>query len=429
LSLLTALFLVMACGPQTNDNDRNKDTTPVITDPGPGTDVSTRDWSDVPDVLERKCATCHTPEGVAPFPLVTWEDAQPWGPAMENEILAGVMPPWPAGDADVSYRDHRGLTDEEFNTLLDWIEAGTPAWGDPPRDLDPPPQGQLPRIDLSLTMPEPYGPQLSPDDIRCFFLDLPEPIEGYVVASEIVPGNLSVAHHANIVKATGSRLADYTMRDEADPMPGFDCNDSQAGISGKLGTWLPGYGAMVLPDEVGLQVEPEARLVLIMHYWEPGWDGIDDQTTVNLTIEPEVDYPADWLRLKDGGHTGTCMEADDTDASFTSNVPVDMIVPGLDLTGQGGLFVHSVLLHMHTFGTTGRVELVKRGVDYTTLLNIAQWDFDWQLEYTLNEPVIMEFGDWLQITCNYEKEPGFEVLWGDDTEDEMCNAILLVSET
>src|SRR4030081_284844 len=49
-------------------------------------------------ILQRSCENCHRPDGVAPMPLVTYEDARPWARAIKQRTgigpKAGVMPPW-----------------------------------------------------------------------------------------------------------------------------------------------------------------------------------------------------------------------------------------------------------------------------------------------------------------------------------------------
>src|ERR1700716_846121 len=49
-------------------------------------------------LLQRSCENCHRPDGVAPMPLVTYEDVRPWARAIKQRTSmgpkAGVMPPW-----------------------------------------------------------------------------------------------------------------------------------------------------------------------------------------------------------------------------------------------------------------------------------------------------------------------------------------------
>ena len=53
---------------------------------------------DIAPILQRSCQQCHRPDGVAPMPLVTYEDVQPHAMAMMRRTgirdRQGTMPPW-----------------------------------------------------------------------------------------------------------------------------------------------------------------------------------------------------------------------------------------------------------------------------------------------------------------------------------------------
>src|SRR5216117_693403 len=53
---------------------------------------------DIAPILQRSCQPCHRPDGVAPMPLVTYEQVRPWAREMKMRTSlgpkAGVMPPW-----------------------------------------------------------------------------------------------------------------------------------------------------------------------------------------------------------------------------------------------------------------------------------------------------------------------------------------------
>src|SRR5437773_2987594 len=53
---------------------------------------------DIAPILQRSCENCHRPDGVAPMPLVSYEDVRPWARAIKQRTSVGphrgVMPPW-----------------------------------------------------------------------------------------------------------------------------------------------------------------------------------------------------------------------------------------------------------------------------------------------------------------------------------------------
>jgi mono/diheme cytochrome c family protein len=53
---------------------------------------------DIVPILQRSCQNCHRPEGVAPMPLVTYEETAPFAGLIEYKTglrdRAGAMPPY-----------------------------------------------------------------------------------------------------------------------------------------------------------------------------------------------------------------------------------------------------------------------------------------------------------------------------------------------
>jgi len=96
-------------------------------------------------LINKRCATCHH-EGGSSFSLTTYDQARPWAKAIKEEVLERRMPPWEAVKGFGEFRDDRGLTQEELETISAWVEGGAPegepkylpaspkpsAWQDPP---------------------------------------------------------------------------------------------------------------------------------------------------------------------------------------------------------------------------------------------------------------------------------------------------------
>lgn len=77
---------------------------------------------------------------------------------MRDAVVDKRMPPRLASDCCTTWFQDFGLTDAERATLVGWIDAGAPE-GDIAADGESlPPIGGVSRVDLTLTMPEPYTP-------------------------------------------------------------------------------------------------------------------------------------------------------------------------------------------------------------------------------------------------------------------------------
>ncbi len=80
-------------------------------------------------IIYKRCATCHH-EGGSAFSLMTYDEARPWAKAIKEEVLERRMPPWEAVKGFGEFREDRGLTQEELETISSWVEGGAPE-GDP----------------------------------------------------------------------------------------------------------------------------------------------------------------------------------------------------------------------------------------------------------------------------------------------------------
>jgi len=76
-------------------------------------------------LIYKRCATCHH-EGGSAFSLTTYDQARPWAKAIKEEVLERRMPPWEAVKGFGEFRDDRGLTQEELETISSWVEGGAP---------------------------------------------------------------------------------------------------------------------------------------------------------------------------------------------------------------------------------------------------------------------------------------------------------------
>ncbi len=76
-------------------------------------------------LIYKRCATCHRDGGSA-FSLTTYDQARPWAKAIKEEVLERRMPPWEAVKGFGEFREDRGLTQEEIETISAWVEGGAP---------------------------------------------------------------------------------------------------------------------------------------------------------------------------------------------------------------------------------------------------------------------------------------------------------------
>ena len=85
---------------------------------------------DIAPILQRSCQNCHRLNGVAPMPLVTYEDVRPWARAIKQRTgigpRAGVMPPWYV-EKNIGIQEFQSdpsLSDEEIAKVAKWVDTG-----------------------------------------------------------------------------------------------------------------------------------------------------------------------------------------------------------------------------------------------------------------------------------------------------------------
>src|SRR5262249_7025219 len=96
---------------------------------------------DIAPILQRSCQNCHRPGGVAPMPLVTYEQVRPYARAIKQRTSIGphrgVMPPWyiEKNVGIQKYKNDPSLSDAEIATIGRWADGGAPQGN--PADLPP----------------------------------------------------------------------------------------------------------------------------------------------------------------------------------------------------------------------------------------------------------------------------------------------------
>jgi hypothetical protein len=70
---------------------------------------------------------------------------------------------------------------------------------------------------------------------------------------------------------------------------------------------------------------------------------------------------------------------------------------------------------MHTLGRRIRVE-----TGGTCLVDVPEWDFNWQQQYQFVEPFTFAAGAPVTLTCTWSNPTDRSVRWGEGTSDEMC---------
>jgi mono/diheme cytochrome c family protein len=83
---------------------------------------------DVAPILFENCVECHRQGSFAPMSLLTYEEARRYAQRIHYRVANRQMPPWHV-DESIGIQDFSNdvsLTDAEIQTIVRWVEAGSP---------------------------------------------------------------------------------------------------------------------------------------------------------------------------------------------------------------------------------------------------------------------------------------------------------------
>lgn len=421
---------------------------------------------DVAPILQQHCEGCHAPGQIAPFSLISYEDAKSTAGLIVERTQDGSMPPWGAINTDecaprYGWKHDTRLSEAELATLEAWKNAGAPE-GDPADApaADAPKGADLTRVDLELQPQKPFVTSGEQDQMICFVLDPQLTEDVWVNASKIVPGNLKVDHHGVIFIDPDGESVPLANEDGY-----YECFGS-VGLNKVtfLTPWVPGGQPTVFPENAGALLKAGSKLVLQMHYHPAGATAEPDLSKLQLQFHPGVpEYRANFVPIAtpvplpdgDGLQPGPD-DANGVEFRIPANASahtetIKRTLPEVLSDGQPlpEMKVYSVQSHMHYVGVDEKISVRRAGASGSDpadecLLQTPKWDFNWQQTYTYDAPIeelpTLRAGDVLEVRCTYNNtldnpflkralmEQNLtspqDVSFGETTLDEMCIGIL-----
>lgn len=408
--------------------------------------------ADTRAIIEEKCVNCHEEGGIAPFPLDSYEKVKAVRAAAAFAIENGSMPPWHPTEGYTGFAGSRALTPQQHYVLLNWLR-GDLAEGDA-RDYVAPPQKtgkSASDYNLQLALPQAYTPTLRPDDHRCFAIEWPLQEFAYVTNVDVLPDQVDEVHHVIVSIAEPEDAATYYGADGENGRPGWYCL-GMGGVDGaplprQIGGWVPGAGREPPPEGTGIGVKPGSVMVVQMHYNTLVAEPRPDQSTILVETAEEVELPASSFLLTDPNWLqpgGMPIAAGDPHAHHEFIVPTAVLplVFGkpAGLTLSDPWVIHNGFIHMHTRGKSGRVSLLRKNGTEQIMLDIRDWDFNWQSTYRFDRELLLEPGDRLKLECDWDNTQDNQdivngvpqtaqyIEWGDGTGDEMCLMSVLMTQ-
>ena len=365
--------------------------------------------ADIAPIIEENCASCHRESGIAPFAMDSYSMIRGWSPMIREVVMTKRMPPGQIDPHIGSFENDMLLADSEQQTLLHWIEAGAPRDGttDPLAHLFwPESEWAFGEPDLIIDIPPQEIPATGVLDYYNVMVDVDLEEDRWVRASQYVPGDRTVLHHTlhSIIPPGATRGGSLLGGDDQD-RPG-------------IAPYIPGQAPRMEPPNTGGLLRAGTKIAMQMHYTTTGRAAVDE-SRIGVWF-----YPKDFVPQE--RTSGACA------CHFTSTwVNIPPYDPDYEMTQSividDDAYVYSFTPHMHFRGK--RMRFYATFPDGTTeeMLNIANYNYNWQLAYTLKEPRFVPAGTKFTAVGAFDNseqnqmnpDPSRSVPWGLQSMDEM----------
>jgi peroxiredoxin len=361
-------------------------------------------------LIQAKCQTCHRPGEAAPFPLMTYRDAKSWAGMMREVVADNVMPPWHATQKIGHFVNDRRLTDDEKKTLITWIDAGCPE-GDikntPPAKTYttgwrlPQTPDKIVKMVKPVAIPSQFMMGAVGMPYQYILGDTEFTTDTWVSAMEVRPDFREVLHHVIVYVIPKGKKLKQLVEDD---------NFSRH----LLAAYVPGDDAVVYPDNHAKKIPAGAKLLFELHYTPNGKAGVD-QSSIGLVLAKS---PPKWEVKSDAAITQD-LDIPPGAANYSPDIaklPFDEPITLLSMTP-----------HMHVRGKAYRYELVSSSGEREELLNVPNYDFNWQVAYMLKTARTIPAGSRIECKAIYDNSsanpfnpnPKRRVAWGNQTWEEM----------
>ncbi|NOX49593.1 MAG: redoxin domain-containing protein [Gammaproteobacteria bacterium] len=352
-------------------------------------------------LLQDKCVLCHTEGGLGPWAMSDYNMVLGFSPMIREVLRTKRMPPWHADPHIGAWKNDISLSTKQLRGLVHWIDAGSPRGTGP----DPLQQIKIASVewplgtpDLVLNIPAYTVPASGVVDYQ--FPTVANPLDTgvWIKAATVVPGDREVVHH--ILAGTIDTDTTQLRRD-----------------SGVFDNYLIGYApgneSHTFPTDTGVYIPPGGEFAFQLHYTPVGRETVDRSKIglyfhkkepknfyrQDVVVDPTIKIPANASRHQQVAY-------------YQFNKPA---------------LLHDLMPHAHYRGVASRFELLQQDGTREVILNVPNYDFNWQRSYQFVSPKRIEAGTKLVHTTWYDNstanlsnpDPQREVPWGLQSWDEM----------
>jgi hypothetical protein len=333
------------------------------------------------------------------------------------------MPPWFADSKYGHFANDRSMSRQEIDTLVAWVDSGA-VEGNPkdrPAAREFVAGWAMPKPDVVYQIPTAF-PVPAKGTVEYQYIVVPTNLteDKWVQIVEARPTNRAIVHHIVVyIRDPSSKW----LRGEATPgvpfVPpaknpdGKPRNDIGGAGSDILTIYTPGNSPDTWRTGLAKVVKAGSDLVFQLHYTANGTAG-EDQSLVGLVFAKEA--PAERVMTLAIGDSKFAIPPGDPNYQVSAKAEL-----------PNGSTLLSFFPHMHVRGKGFEYKVTQPGGEQETLLKINDYNFNWQLTYRLEKPLVLQDG--AKIECSgyfdnspnnpYNPDPKATVKFGEQSWEEM----------
>ena len=361
--------------------------------------------SEVAPIVIENCLDCHVQGGVGPFAMDSYIMLLGWSPMIREVLLNKRMPPMQVDPYVGHSASARGVSEQDLQTLIHWIDAGAPRGEGGIDPLEQHMQSDngwvLGEPDYIVQGPEHSIPSTGVLDYYYNNIELPFTEDKWVKAVQYRAGDPSVLHH----------LITFVSEPEED-FWGAE-RDSTSVSRRFVAGYIPGKDNVYeFPEGVGTFIPAGHRLSMQFHYVTNGQSTVD-QTQLGLYFS---DQPLPREQR---------VQAIGTRFVLPPNTPEFTLEASHSL--DENIVITGVRARMNYRGSRMRFEVEAPSGVSQQLFSVPAFNYGWQPHYLLDEPVFVSAGSTLRIAGALDNsesnptnpDPNLEIPFGFNSWEEM----------
>ena len=331
-------------------------------------------------ILKRRCTTCHIEDGLAPWAMVSHRMVQGWSPMIREVLVTHRMPPGQIDMLEGEWDNVHQISDDELITLVHWIDSGARREGDSDPLTDQvavDDSWKLGEPDLIIDVPAEKIPATGMVDFKIKRADLALEKDQWISAVAYNVGDRSVLHSL-LVFAVDPNIDQKDLVGLVDP-------DNAEFIS----LYVPPRTEESFADDSGFLLRQDRDLSFKLRYVTGGRE-TEDKTRIGLYFRDSVpEYSVHNVITLNTGFTIAPGEDNHVEIAETEPFEHDVLV-------------ESFAPQTHTRGKSMSISARYPDGSQKRLINVANYNFNWQMNYKLQERLSLPAGSSLVSETVYD---------------------------